>query len=108
MISQMLQTVWVRGTITRPTYDTDDRWMAMGIYVHEAEAVAACVSDDDFVVLVEVGKPFPILVVDALKCYYPSIETWETSVLYKIRKTLWERKPTKCNRPNLYVVKCDE
>ena len=85
----------------------DERWAARGVYTSETAAVFACVSDDDFIVQVELNKPFPLLAIDAIKMYYPFLETWETSVLFKMRQQQ-HPIPSKCNRPQLHLVKCDD
>lgn len=105
MVSSINNLVWVKGTLTSPGVD-DDRWLAKGVYTTEGAAVAACGSDDDFIVLVELDKPFPAFAIDAIKMYYPCLETWETSVLYKMRY-VQHQPPKKCSTPQLRLIKSD-
>lgn len=106
MVSSINNLVWVRGTIIHTGSD-NERWAAKGVYTSEVVAAFACVSDDDFIVQVELDKPFPIFAIDAIKMYYPFLETWETSVLYKMRQAQ-HPVPPKSKRPQLLLVKCDE
>lgn len=105
MISTINDTVWVRGTIVVYGSHEQERWSAKGVYTTETAAAFACTSDDDFILQVEVNKPFPLFAIDALKMYYPFLETWETSTLYKMRS---EQHPPKQTRPTLRVVTSNE
>lgn len=105
MVSSINNLVWVRGTLTNAGMD-EERWAAKGVYTTEREAANACTTDDDFIVLVELDKPFPMFAVDAIKMYYPYLETWETSVLYKMRQT-HHQPPKKCSNPQLRLIRCD-
>lgn len=59
-------------------------WMPEGIYVDEAEAVANA-KDGEFIVVGEIGERLPVKATDARKFYYPTVETWEESKMYKMR-----------------------
>ncbi len=98
--------MWVRGTLVNAGLN-DDRWAAKGVYTSEVSAVFACTSDDDFILQVELDKPFPTLAIDAIKMYYPFLETWETSVLYQMRQ-VQHPIPHKCTNPQLRLVKNDD
>ena len=106
MVSTLSNLVWVRGTLLSAGLN-DERWAARGVYTSEVSAVFACTSDDDFILQVELDKPFPAFAIDAIKMYYPFLETWETSVLYKMRQSQ-RPTPIKCAKPNLRLVKCDD
>lgn len=96
--------VWVRGTLD--VHTENERWKAKGVYTTETAAVFACTSDDDFIIQVELNKPFPLFAIDALRMYYPFIETWETSVLFKMRQRQDDKKQR--SRPQLKLVKNDD
>lgn len=68
--------------IGKPVSST--KWMVEGVFVTETEA-SIYAKEDEFIVLAEIGKRFPVNVLDAKKCYYPKRETWEESFLYKLR-----------------------
>ena len=106
MVSSVNNLVWVRGTLVNVGL-SDERWAAKGVYTSETAACFACTSDDDFIVQVELDKPFPLFAIEAIRMYYPFLETWETSVLFKMRQTQ-HPVPPKCNRPQLHLVKCDD
>lgn len=106
MVTSIDNLVWVRGTLLSAGLN-DDRWAAKGVYTSEVSAVFACTSDDDFILQVEVNKPFPAFAIDAIKMYYPFLETWETSVLYEMRHQ-HQPAPRMFTRPQLRLVKCDE
>lgn len=91
--------VWVRGT------GDHERWTAKGVYATEEAAMFACLSGDDFIVYVELDKPFPTAAVDAIRMYYPFSETWETSILFEMRQL---SHSIDHHQPHLYVVKCND
>lgn len=105
MVSSINNLVWVRGTLDVQT--ENERWTAKGVYTTEEAAMFACTSDADFIIQVELNKPFPIFAIDAIRMYYPFIETWETSVLFKMRQQQ-RPAPKKCAPPQLHLVKCDD
>lgn len=98
-------TIWVKCTLERSPSDIDGL-AATGVYATEVAAAFACNSGDDFIALVEVGKPFPPFAVDAIKMYYPFLETWETSVLYKMRERL-HTQPSTAHKPQLKLINCE-
>ncbi|MGE4544196.1 MAG: hypothetical protein AB7D06_08805 [Pedobacter sp.] len=59
-------------------------WMPEGAFETEEEA-AKVATDAEFIVLAEVGGRFPEKATDAEKLYYPKLERWEDSALYKMR-----------------------
>ena len=62
-------------------------WMPEGVYSNEAEA-AANANDGEFIAVADIGKRLPSKATDCRKLYYPQMETWEESKLYKIRREL--------------------
>lgn len=59
-------------------------WMAEGLYLSEIDAINAADSDE-FIALVETGRPIPSEATDAKRLYWPGRETWEESKLYQMR-----------------------
>ena len=79
--------IWVIGQALMIN-GTTAGWMLEGVFMTEAEAVAAVISEDEFVAVVAVGERLPERAMDAEKLYWPKLETWETSELFKLRSKI--------------------
>jgi hypothetical protein len=74
--------LWVIG---KPIVDDQELgWELQGVFYSEEQA-AANAFENEFIAEVSVGERLPDEAKDAIKLYYPKHETWETSVLYKMR-----------------------
>lgn len=73
--------VWVVATQTHGDHHPD----IDGIYLTEDDARSAAKDENQFIALVPIGLPIPKNATDAEVLYYPNLETWEQSKLYKQR-----------------------
>lgn len=72
----MTEELWCIGTLV-----DHDRWMVEGITKTEEEAITLVKEEDEFIVLVDLGR-FPVKAKDAKRLYWPKRETWEQSKLF--------------------------
>ena len=63
---------------------TEIGWMPEGIFETEDEAADVATSEE-FIALITVGGRLPKEATDAEIIYYPKLETWENSAVYKMR-----------------------
>lgn len=75
--------VWIVGLLLMAD-GVEVGWMAEGVYETEQQAIFAA-RECEFIILVKVGERLPTKAIDAEKLYYPKMETWEESTLYKMR-----------------------
>ena len=80
-----METMWLIGIST-----SEDTWMCEGVFKSERAARSFC-KKDEFIVEVNIGERLPQRAEDALKLYYPHLEEWKTSKLYKIKKAQEEK-----------------
>lgn len=80
----MKQKLWIVGK-TLHVNGREIGWMPEGIYKTEEQAANAA-SEDEFIAIFEIGKRLPKYATDAEKLYFPKLEIWEDSKLYKFNK----------------------
>lgn len=62
-------------------------WMPEGVYLTEDEAINNT-NENEFIVCFDVGCRLPINAEDSEVFYYPKLEKWEDSKLYRMRNKL--------------------
>jgi len=75
-----MKEVWIIGTIV------GSGWMVEGIFEKEEDAIKNVKHKSEFVVLVNFNKRLPKTACKAKKLYFPLVEKWTESKLYKYKQ----------------------
>lgn len=75
--------IWIIGKLLKVN-NKEIGWTAEGVYQTEDKAKIYC-KENEFIVLSSINERLPEKAINARKLYYPRIETWEESKLYKIQ-----------------------
>lgn len=77
-----MKTLWLVSEVIK---QSADEIPIGGIYTSEEKAIAAC-RKNEFIMEFEVNKRLPANVENCIKVYYPKLEKWEDSKLYKLQQ----------------------